>query len=281
MTTTIDNVIDAVTTPAPPIILQADAALAYGGPGGAPSGNSFPNWEQYAAARPDLVKKGWLTSVTLTCISHCRVYDIEPGGGKNANIGISMKHADRTHGLPWLYTFASNYNPMVAAAAAFGYHRGHDYYTLCAHPGTRAGKHICSPHTCGVDFTADGTQWLFAGDHDASILNDYMLPALEPKPVDPYLMFPTDVGDKRMPNDGNERLTVKQADGALEHPDRYRNYLKGMLYAELKQFRDRIWRVSHYQPPAFTKPRAKADWSDHRGRRWQALDHRMVRIAKL
>jgi len=271
---TIDNVIDTTATPAPPIILQADAALAY------VAGNSFINWDTYAAARPDLASKGWLISVTLTCLGHGRCYDIEPGGGKNQNIGIFMKHADRTHGLPWLYTFASNHEAMVAAAASFGWHRGRDYYTLCAHPGTSAGKHICAPHTCGVPFTADGTQWLFHGDYDASILNDYMLPA-PAKPVDPYRLFPTDVGDRRMPNGGNERLTVKQADGALEHPDRYRNYLKGLLYGDLKRFRDRIWRVSHYRPPDFTRPRAKADWSDHRGRRWQAINRRMQAIAKL
>lgn len=276
--TTIDNVIDAVTVPPPAVILQATAALAYGGPGGAPSGNSFRNWEAYAAARADLVKKGWLTSVTLTCVSHCRCYDIEPGGGKNGNIGVFMHNADRSHGLPWLYTFESNGVAMIAAAKGFGYRQGHDYYVLSAHPGTRAGKHICSPQTCGASFTADGAQWNFAGSFDASILNAYMLPSAKPKPADPYAMFPIFVGDLTLPNKGNERLTVEQADGALEHPDKFRAYLKGQLRAEVKEYRDRISRISHFEPPSFAKRRPHPDWSSKRGARWQGLNRRIERI---
>jgi hypothetical protein len=276
--TTIDNVIDAVTTPAPPVILQATAALAYGGPNGAPSGNSFRNWEQYAAARPDLVKKGWLTSVTLTSVSKCRCYDIEPGGGVNGNIGVFMRNADRTHGLPWLYTFESNGAAMIAAARGFGYRQGHDYYVLSAHPGTKSGKHICGPHVCGAPFTADGTQWNFAGSFDASLLNDYMLPGAKPKPTDAYGMFPTFVGDLTMPNQGNERLTVEQTDGALEHPDKFRGYLKGQLRSEIKEYRDRLMRISTFQPPNFAVPRKHADWSHGRGKRWQGLNRRIERI---
>lgn len=275
---TIDNVIDSIESPETTgqpiqdVVKHATAVLGY------QHGNSWPTFNPFCKARPDLAKKGWVVSVTLTCLGHSRCYDIEPGGGKNGNIGVFMHNADRSHGLPWLYTFESNGAEMIAAARGFGYRQGHDYYVLSAHPGTRAGKHICSPSVCGADFTADGGQWNFAGSFDASILNAYMLPAAKPKPADPYAMFPVFVGDLTLPNKGNERLTVEQTDGALEHPDKFRGYLKGQLRAEVKEYRDRLMRISTFEPTAFTKARAHADWSNKRGSRWQALNNRIHRI---
>ena len=153
-----------------PQVLSAQSLLAY------VAGNSFLDFAEFEKARPDLVALGWIVSTTLTCVARARCYDIEPGGGQNKNIGIFMKNADRTHGLPWLYTFASNVAAMVSAAKSFGYTQGKDYYVYAAHPNTKFGQHICSPSVCGFP-KSDGTQYLFAKSYDRGILNDYMLPA--------------------------------------------------------------------------------------------------------
>lgn len=274
----IANVVDSIdspqttNSPIPAAVMHASALLAY------IAGNSWRTYDPYVAARPDLAAKGWVVSVTLTCNARARMYDIEPGGGSNGNVGTFMHNADKDHGLPWLYTFASNGAPMLAAARSFGYQQGRDFYYLSSHAGR--GEHICGPGTCGYP-QADGTQYEFAGAVDYSVLNDYMLAAA--KPIDPLAIFPTSLPvGHGFPNNGNERLTVEQAHGALQHPEKYRGYLKGKMYYELKAFRDRIWRVSKCEPPAFTKLRPVADWADdHRGRRWQELNALMKKIAAL
>jgi hypothetical protein len=153
-----------------PEVRSAESLLGY------IAGNSFLDYNDFIRARPDLAAIGWIVSCTLTANARGRCYDIEPGGGQNKNIGLFMHHADRTHGLPWLYTFASNVSAMVASAAQQGYHQGKDYYVYAAHPNTKHGMHICSPSVCGYP-RADGTQYLFAKSYDRGILNDYMLPA--------------------------------------------------------------------------------------------------------
>lgn len=288
--TTIDNVIDSIISPettGEPIqdeVKRATALLGYS------SGNSWPTYNPYEKARPDLAQKHWIIPVTLTCVGWGHMYDIEAGGGTNANIGVFMHNArnvwktQNIWGPQWLYTFASNVNAMIAVARSFGYIQGKDYYVVCAHPGTRAGKHICAPNTCGENFHADMTQWLFARSYDSSILNDYMLrhPAVV-KPPDAYGLFPTFVGDKSLPNNGNERLTVEQCDGALEgyHAHGlFHDYLKGQLFSEIKTYRDRCWRVANYLPPDFQRPNPHPAWVDKRllGARWQGLNNRLKHI---
>lgn len=252
----------------PQEIMHAQAVLGYN------AGNSWPTYGPYLRARPDLAKKGWVVSTTLTAVAKARCYDIESGGGTNSGIPLFMRNADRSHGLPWLYTFASNGAAMLATARAGGFRQGKDFYYLSAH-ATRV-KHICSPQGCGYP-KSDGTQWLFAGSYDLSVLEDYMLP--QPKP-DPHAIFPADIGDRSLPYRGDERAMVVDVDKALKHPLFHRSELKN-LYPVIKEYRDRIWRVSHFEPPDFTVRRPKPDWSDSRGRRWQELNARMERIAKV
>lgn len=103
-----------------------------------------------------------------------------------------------------------------------------------------------------------------------------------PPPPNPLAILPTNVGDKSLPNSGNERLTYQQAHGALEHPAKFRGYLKGKLYYDLKEYRDRLSRLSQYEPPSYTKKRPEADWkTNSRGARWQMLNNLMKKISKL
>lgn len=286
MTATIDNVIDSIISPqttgqtVPQEVMDAQAVLGYSG------GNSWPTFTPYEKARPVLAAKHWVIPVTLSCVAFGHIYDIEDHGGKNENIGVFMHNAVHvwktplTWGLPWLYTFASNVEAMAAAAKGFGYEHGKDYYILSSHATQK--KHICGPHTCGeVSFDCDGGQYFFGGHFDRSVLNAYMLDRPAPPKPNPYAIFPTDVGDHTLPNKGNERLTAEQVDGALEHPVKYKHYLQGTLYGELKQYRDRAKRVSLYAPPDFTSRRHTPNWSDHRGARWHGLNNRMKKIEAL
>lgn len=89
---------------------------------------------------------------------------------------------------------------------------------------------------------------------------------------DPLAIFPTSVGDKSLPNEGNERKTVSQVDGALKQPQKYRDYLKGKLRADVKTYRDRAMALAKRKdPPA---------WNDDRrlGARWHGLNERMKKI---
>jgi hypothetical protein len=163
-------------SPIPQAILHAQAVGAYA------FGNSWLTLDDYSDARPDLAAIGWILSITLSCAGRARCYDIEPGGGSNANIGRFMINADRTYGIPWLYTYASNVAAMKLAAAAQGFvwrpdGQG-DYLIWSAHQGH--GRHICHPDVCGYP-QADGTQCGYEPENcDFSLINDYMLPPPEP-----------------------------------------------------------------------------------------------------
>jgi hypothetical protein len=269
----VDSLTSPQTTgsPIPADVMNAEVVAGY------EAGNSWPTFVPYCEARPDLARKGWVVSITLTALGHARAYDIEPGGGSNQNIGIFMSNAVKSEGLPWLYTFASNGQAMMDSAVRFGFHQGKDYYYWSSHVGR--GKHICAPDVCGFP-RADGTQYEFDTLIDRSTLNDYMLPQ-KATPIDPLGMFYTNL-PANLPNHGNERLTVEQARGALEHPLKYRDYLKGVVYGELKAYRDHIWTVAHYEPPAYTRKRKDVQWGiDHRGSRWQYENNLMKKIAAI
>lgn len=163
---------------------------------------------------------------------------------------------------------------------------GRPVRVLTAHP--TGVPHLCGPRTCGFPREADVTQFWwsslqgawhgFRGDLDVNLAREDAFGV--PAPVDPYAIFLRQTNPS-LPNHGDERLTVEQVDGALQHP-RYYPYLRGKLYGELKQFRDRIWTISKYQPPDFKTPRPVADWSSNRrGTRWQLLNDRMKKIAAL
>ena len=184
---TIDNVVDSIESPyctgraIPPAIMHATAlGAAYR------FGNAWPVYNEYCSARPDLAKKGWIISTTLTwdCpVGQARLYDIEPGGGSNANAGRFLARAERIHGKPILYTFASNTHDMIVAAASAGWSRS-DYYVYAAHPDSKYGKHICGPNACCYP-QADATQYTFqaAGNCDVGIFESYVLPGDTPAPT--------------------------------------------------------------------------------------------------
>lgn len=281
-TRTVDNIIDSIQSPQttgqpiPPQIMKAAVALGY------VAGNSWLTFEPYKQARPDLVKQGRVIPVSLTYavprgIKWC-MYDMEKGGGRPENIGAFGDRVDRSEPF-LLYTFASAGEAMLAWAKHFGFVQGRDFYYVSAHANGK--RHLCAPDVCGYP-RADWTQYIFVGSYDESVAWEYAVPKLAPpKPADPYALFPANVGDPRMPNHGNERLTVEQADGALEHPQRYHDYLKGVCRPAVKAYRDRAKRVSLYQPPKFTVLRQHPDWGEDRGLRWQALNNRIKEIDKI
>lgn len=126
-----------------------------------------------------------------------------------------------------------------------------------------------------VDFSAR-----FGGynvDFDHAFYADYgQVWIAPPAPSDPYGLkkFPTKV----VWRDGhvtNERLVVEKVLGALEHPGKFKNYLKGDLRAQVKVHRDRCKAVATSYKPA--------RWSDDRklGERWQQLNGYLKKIDKL
>lgn len=288
MANKIDNIIDSIQSPQtthqpiPPEILHARVAIGY------IAGNSWLTYFAYRDALPDLMRQGLVLPCSMTYavpkgVRRC-IYDIEPGGGKNGNIGLFANRVDRSEPF-YLYTFASNGRAMLSAARALGFVQGRDFFYIAAH----ANKipHICAPDVCGYP-RADITQYLFAGRFDKSIGWDYALPGYKhpaPKPPahDPYGLFPLFVGDAHFPNKGNERLTIEQADGALEgfhNHGKYRDYLKDQKRTEIKSYRDRCSRIARFQEPHFTVLRKTALWNDNRhlGARWQAHENRIKAI---
>lgn len=244
---------------------------------------------------PNLVKAGRVVDLTAGSAIWKDPYsgsDIEPGnaGPPTAPGYVQGEHANGVK-RPWVYADLSDMRTVISLLEAHGIATGaagptRPWRMFTAHPTGQ--EHLCGPHTCGFPYDADATQFWwssiqgrwhgFAGDLDVDTARADAF--LEPVPADPYRIFPTDL-PKSLPFDGNERLCVESADGALAHPRKYRNYLKGIVYGDLKEFRDRIWRVSHYEPPDFTKKRSSADWGDSRGPRWQAINDRMKKIVRL
>jgi hypothetical protein len=169
---------------------------------------------------------------------------------------------------------------MLAAAAHFGYKQGRDFYYIAAHANRH--PHICAPDVCGFP-RADMTQYLFAGTYDRSIAYDYFFPQTPPPKADPLAIFPRNIGDRRFPNHGNERLTYQQCRGALQHPAKYHAYLKGTLRHEIKLYRDRCWRIAKFKPPTYAHLRAHPVWADsrHLGTRWQRHNDLIKKIDKL
>lgn len=206
----IDSIEAPETTqhPIPDAILHAQAIGAY------KYGNSWPTYFPYSKARPDLDAAGRIVTITLTWDGPARCYDIESGGGKNENIGRFMEQADRTHGIPWLYTFASNMEAMLSAAEGFGYHRGRDFYAWAAHPNSRYGKHVCSPGVCGYP-AVDATQFDFTvpGNCDASVCGDYMFPSAT-HPDIPEDAVSIAIGQNA---DGRAIIAVQLATGEVKH----------------------------------------------------------------
>jgi hypothetical protein len=217
------NLIDSIEAPAhtghpiPTAIVVGQAVAGYN------YGNSWATFDDYCDARPELAEIGWVVSIALrppTGGVRSRCFDIEPGGGRNDEIAEFMEHgADRSYGLPWLYTYASNVSAMTAAAAAQGYPRT-EYYVWSAHPG--GGHHICGPdaygpgRSCGYP-QADGTQCGYLrGNCDISLLNDYMLPAPQPAPT-PFPIEDDNMITATQDKNGDLFVFVELDDGRVMH----------------------------------------------------------------
>lgn len=271
----IDSIVSPATTgqPIQDVVLKAPVLLPYSG------GNLWPTWTPFTQARPDLVAAKRIVPITLSCTAWGHIYDIEAGGGEIRNIGVFMRNARdtwKTHerfGPQWLYGFTSEMPDILAMAHGLGYVQGKDFYVFSSHPTGR--EHICGPKTCGVPWQADATQWLFTPGWDVSILQDYMLQRPVEHAHDPYALFPAEVGDPKMPNKGNERLTVEQCDGALKgwyERGLYHDYLKGAIRLEIRMYRDRCYFYAKRATPA-------RGWAYHNlGTRWQALNNRLKKI---
>lgn len=100
----------------------------------------------------------------------------------------------------------------------------------------------------------------------------------EPKPVNPYALYPTNklsYGGETF----DERRLAKRIDQELEHPREFRKALRRDLELA-KAARSRIALVSENEPPKFEHKRKKADWSDERGIRFQEWSKRIARMEK-
>jgi hypothetical protein len=181
-------------------------------------GNSWATYGPYCAARPELATAGRIISVALrppTGGIRSRCFDIEPGGGHNGEIAEFMEHgADRSFGLPILYTYASNTGAMVAAAKAQGYQQGVDFYVWSAHPG--GGRHICGPDVCGYPI-ADLTQFGYRPENcDVSLVSPYVFPSPSPVPV-PFPIQEDNMITATTDKDGNLFVFVELDDGRVMH----------------------------------------------------------------
>lgn len=244
---------------------------------------------------PELVRRGRVIDLTAAGALWKDPYsgsDIEPG---NAGPGSAAGYVKGEHARgverPVVYADLSDMHAILGLLEGAGIIVGapgpaRKWRMYTSHP--TGVPHLCGPRTCGFPREADVTQFWwsslqgawhgFRGDLDVNLAREDAFGV--PAPVDPYAIFLRQTNPS-LPNHGDERLTVEQVDGALQHP-RYYPYLRGKLYGELKQFRDRIWTISKYQPPDFKTPRPVADWSSNRrGTRWQLLNDRMKKIAAL
>jgi hypothetical protein len=245
---------------------------------------------------PKLVKEGRVIDLTAVSALWKDPYsgsDIEPGnaGPKTAVPYVQGEH-QRGVERPDIYADLNDMHEVISLLGQNGIHTdapgpSRPWKMHTAHPNGK--QHLCGPHTCGFPYEADITQFWwssiqgpwhgFTGDLDVNVARD---DAFGPVHIDPYLIFPTNLPHS-LPNKGNERLTVEEADGALEHPNNrgLHRYLTNVVYWNLKKYRDRLWRVSHYEPTLFNKKRPHPNWSNNRGPRWQLIDLRMRKIAKL
>lgn len=222
-----------------------------------------------------------LVPITVFGQPGVRWADCEPGDLTSARVAAWAKAELDNHRRPGIYTSVSNIMAVVAELAKLGVRPGQVDFWSAHYTGI---PHICGPQcSFGLDFVVGGTQYtdralgrsLDASLFFAAVLGAHPKPAQAP--VGPLAIFPTAV-----PGLGNERKLVEQVNGALKHPRLYRGYLKGKLYRQVKLHRDRLWRISKYEPASFTRPRTTADWrSDHRGERWQKLNELMQMISKV
>jgi GH24 family phage-related lysozyme (muramidase) len=100
----------------------------------------------------------------------------------------------------------------------------------------------------------------------------------EPKPVNPYALYPTTLESYGGYKFDEEKL-AKRIDAGLEHPHLHHHELELDLPVA-KAAKTRIWVVSVYAPSVFKTKRDKPDWGDGRGDRYQLWASRIARMEK-
>ena len=157
---------------------------------------------------------------------------------------VVRHHADRGYGALW-QTYAWSGGQLDRRAQIYQYSNAHDV----------GGTPVDYDHV----YYADYGQWTGMPD------------------VDPYAIYPDAI-----PGLGSERAAVRETDRLLTRAHQHVATLADQAHPALKRFRDRIWRVSHFEPPEFDRRRAAPDWDDFaRGERWQEINRRMKTIEQL
>lgn len=93
-----------------------------------------------------------------------------------------------------------------------------------------------------------------------------------------YLEYPTETLNYGG-HSFDERALAESIDGYLEHSHLHHHGLVETLPLA-RAAKTRIWVVSTRQPPAFQEQREHADWTDHRGSRYQWWSQRVERMEK-
>jgi hypothetical protein len=229
------------------------------------TGGHWPTFTTFQREFPQLDKAGRVLSIAVTASAWGRCLDIENGDAVPSQApGWLKTKADRTHGLPVLYTSASEVSAVVGACQGAGIQRN-EYLIWSAHYGF---KHVCSPSGCGYP-QADGTQFndLALGRNlDESLLNDnFFAPAVIPDP-NHYHWFSTGLevlGPKRLPL--HELDIVQQYDTLRRQPKRHVIRLR-QLRGYLKLLADAVYEAHRISQSSTVI--AERSW-DFRNRGWR------------
>jgi len=222
--------------------------------------DNYKGWDELVAR----FGKSHAELVSITIFGNrAQCADVESGAMHASDLPHWLDNvADKSKGLPWVYTSAGNFATVNQYIGNRKVIRWSAHYTNT--------PHICGPHTCGYP-QADWTQWAMTGpqgqNFDRSI--GYFVPA-PPTPPDPhhYKWF---YGTFRIGKYViNERDTVLEYDRRRVHPILHRRRL-GILKWHLNMLAGRVLTVAHEQPDHNGKP----SWDKfHRGWRYQQLIHR-------
>lgn len=191
---------DSVTVSAIP----ADAPAVAGYVGG-----RWPTFSSLGARFPH----AHLLSIAINASENARCLDVENGDAVPSQAPAWLRdHADRSHGLPVLYTSASQLQAVINACSAAGITR--DKYLLwSAHYTFHA--HICAPNVCGYP-AADGCQWTdraLGRNLDESLVSALFFgPPPPPKDPEHYDWFEPIVRDLGGGRHGSERAVVQEYD---------------------------------------------------------------------
>ena len=144
-------------------------------------GGHWPTYEPLVAKFPH----AYHLSIAVNAGQRARCLDCEPGDASAAQApGWFHAHADRSQGIPVLYTSASGVAHLTETMRVAGIGRG-EYLVWSAHYTFH--EHICAPEVCGYP-PADATQWTdkaMGRNLDQSSCEDYFFtgaPAPGPTP---------------------------------------------------------------------------------------------------